>query len=63
MSYPADPTPRPLPPALPLVQIHAPTPLKTSPSRHRIYDLQDTLKKLMHFFSQLLDFVPLQNGS
>ena len=34
----------------------------TPPSPHRLYDLQDTLDKLMHFLPQLSDFVPLKNG-
>ena len=50
--------PRPLP----LVQTQAPTPLQTPPSPHRVYDLQDSLDKLMHFLPQLSDFVPLRNG-
>ena len=43
------------------VQTQAPTPLKSPPSPHRLYDLQDTLDKLMHFLPQLSDFVPLTN--
>ena len=39
----------------------APTSLKTPPSPHRIFDLQDSLDKLMHFLPQLSDFVPLRN--
>ena len=35
--------------------------LKTPPSPHRLYDLQDSLDKLMHFLPQLSDFVPLKN--
>ena len=51
------------PPSLPLVQPHAPTPVKTLPSPHRLYDLQDTLDKLMHFLLQSLpDLVPGENG-
>ena len=34
----------------------------TPPSPHRLYDLQDTLDKLMHFLPQLSDFVSLKNG-
>ena len=56
------PRPSPPPTPLPLVQTQALTPLKTPPSPHRLYDLQDTLDKLMHFLSQLSDFVPLKNG-
>ena len=51
------------PPApLPLVQTQAPTPLKTPPSPHWLYDLQDTLDKLMHFLPQLSGFVPSKTG-
>ena len=32
------------------------------PSPHRLFDLQDSLDKLMHFLPQLSDFVPLKNG-
>ena len=53
---------RPPPPPLPLVQTQASTPLKTPPSPHRLYDLQDTLDKLMPFLPQLSDFVPLKTG-
>ena len=53
---------RPFPPPLPLVQTPAPTPLKTPPSPHRLFDSQDTLDKLMHFLPQLSDFVPVKNG-
>ena len=53
---------RPPPPPLPLVQTQASTPLKTPPSPHRLYDLQDTLDKLMPFLPQLSDFIPLKNG-
>ena len=28
----------------------------------RLFDLQDSLDKLMHFLPQLSDFVPLKNG-
>ena len=45
----APPVPPPPPPQLPLLQTQAPTPLKTPPFPHRLYDLQDTLDKLMHF--------------
>ena len=34
----------------------------TPPSPHRLYDLQDTLDKRIHFLPQLSDFVPLRNG-
>ena len=54
--------PPPPPRALPYVQTHAPTSLKTPPSPHRLYDLQDTLDKLMLFLPQLSEFVPLKNG-
>ena len=33
----------------------------TPPSPHWLYDLQDTLDKLMHFLPQLSDFVPPKN--
>ena len=36
--------------------------LKTPPCPHRIFDLKDSLDKLMHFLPQLSDFVPLRNG-
>ena len=52
----------PPPRALRLVQTQAPTPLKTPPSPHRYYDLQDTLDKLMHFLTKLSDVVPLKKG-
>ena len=45
-----------------LDQNQAPTPFKTPPSPHRIFDLQDSLDKLMHFLPQLSDFVRLRNG-
>ena len=51
-----------LPRPSPLVQTQAPTPLKAPPSPHRLYDLQDTRDKLVHFLPQLSDFVPLKNG-
>ena len=54
-------TPSPPPPLTPLVQTHSTTSLKTPPSPHRLYDLQDTLDKQMHFLPQLSDFVP-HNG-
>ena len=38
------------------------TSLKTPPSPHQLFDLQDSLDKLMHFLRQLSDFVPLRNG-
>ena len=56
------PRPRRPAPPLPLVQTQATTPLETLPSPHRLYDLKDTLDKLMHFLPQLSDFVPLRNG-
>ena len=52
----------PPPPPLPLVQTQATTPLKTPPSPHRLYDLQDTLDELMHFLPQLSDFAHLKTG-
>ena len=52
----------PLPPPLPLVQTQAPRLLETPPSHHQLCDLQDTLDKLMHFFPQLSDFIPLKKG-
>ena len=36
--------------------------LKTPPSPHGLFDLQDSLDKLKHFLPQLSDFVPLKNG-
>ena len=59
LSCPARP---PLPPPLPFDQNQAPTSLKTPPSRHRLFDLQDSLDKRMHFLPQLSDFAPLRNG-
>ena len=47
---------------LPLDQNQAPTSFKTPPSPHRLFDLQDSLDKRMHFLSQLSDFVSLRNG-
>ena len=52
---------RPLPP-LPLDQTQATTSLKTPASPHRLFDVQDSLNKLMHFLPQLSDLVPLKNG-
>ena len=52
------PPPPPAPSCLNLGP-HAP---KNSALAHRLYDLQDTLDKLMHFLPQLSDFVPLKNG-
>ena len=49
-------------PPLPLVQTQTPAPLKTPPSPHRLFDLQYSLDKLMHFLPQRPDFVPLRNG-
>ena len=40
----------------------APTSFKSPPSPHRLFDLQDSLDKRMHFLLQLSDFVPLRNG-
>ena len=45
-----------------LDQTQAPTSLKTPPSPHRLFDLQDSLDKRMHFLPQLSDFVSLKNG-
>ena len=42
-------------------QNQAPTSWKTPPSPHRLFDLQDSLDKLMHFLPQLTYFVPLRN--
>ena len=36
-----------------LFKPNAPTPFNTPPSPHRLYDLQDTLDKLVHFLPQL----------
>ena len=44
-----------------IVQTHAPTPFQAPPSPHRLFDLQDSLDKLIHFVPQLSDFVPLRN--
>ena len=43
-------------------QNQAPTSCITPPPPHRIFDLQDSLDKLMHFLPQLSAFVPLRNG-
>ena len=48
------------PPPPPLDQTQAPT---TPPYPHRLFDLQDSLDKLMHFLPQLSDFVPLKKVS
>ena len=47
---------------LPFDQNQPPTSFKTPPSPHWLFDLQDSLDKLMHFVPQLSDFVPLKNG-
>ena len=47
------PPPPPPPPPLPLDQTQAPTSLKTPPSPHELFDLQDSLDILMHFLPQL----------
>ena len=39
-----------------------PTSLKTPPSPHRMFDLQDSLDKRMHFLPQLSDFAPSETG-
>ena len=39
----------------------APTSFKTPPSPHRLFDLQDSLHKLVHVLPQLLYFVPFSN--
>ena len=44
------------------IRNQAPTSFKTPPSPHRLFDLQDSHDKLMHFLPQLSDFVPLRNG-
>ena len=46
----------------PFDQNQPPTSLKPPPSPHRLFDLRDSLDKLMHFLPQLSDFVPLRNG-
>ena len=61
LSCPTRPPP-PTPRSLLFKESQAPTPLKTSPSPHRLHDLQDTLDKLMRFLPQLSDFVPLKSG-
>ena len=52
--------------------IHAPSyhdngvlyePIYTPTSPHRLFDLQDSLDKLMYFLPQVSDFVLLRNGS
>ena len=62
LNCPTRPPPSPPPPPLPFDQNQAPTSLKTPPYPHRLFDLQDSLDKLMHFLPQLSDFVPLRNG-
>ena len=52
----------PPPPPLPLDQTQAPTSLITPLSPHRLFDLQESLDKLMHFLPQRSDFVPIKNG-
>ena len=52
----------PAPSCPPLVQTHAPTPLKTPPSSHRLYDLQDTLDKLMRFLPHCQTLFPSKTG-
>ena len=54
--FPSPPTP------LAFDQNQAPTSFKTPASPHRLFDLQDSLDKRIHFLSQLSDFVPLRNG-
>ena len=56
MGYTPSPPPAPL-----LIKNQAPTSLKTPPSPHRLFDLQYSLDKLMHFLPQQSDFVPLRN--
>ena len=59
------PFPPPLLPPNPLAfdQNQAPTSFKTPPHPpHRLFDLQDSLDKRIHFPSQLSDFAPLRNG-
>ena len=43
------------------IRNQAPTSFKTPPSPHRLFDLQDSHDKLMHFLPQMPDFVPLKN--
>ena len=54
--------PPPPPPPAPSCSNPCPHALKTPPSPHRLYDLQDALDKLMHFLPQLSEVVPLNNG-
>ena len=54
--------PSPPPPPFPFDRNQAPTSFKNTPSPHRLFDLQVSLDKLMHFLPQLSDFVPLRNG-
>ena len=51
-----------VPPPLPFDQNQAPTSLKTPPSPHRLFDIQDSLDKVMHSLPQLLHFARLRNG-
>ena len=54
-------TPRPpLPPHFD--KNRAPTSFKTPPSPRRLFDVQDSLDKLMHFLPQLSVFFPLRSG-
>ena len=56
------PPPFPPPPTLAFDQNQAPESFKTRPSPHRLFDLQGSLDKRIHFPPQLSDFVPLRNG-
>ena len=60
---PSPPPPSPPPPTpLAFDQNQAPKCFKTPPPPHRLFDLQDSLDKRIHFPPQLPDFVPLRNG-
>ena len=63
-NWAAPPVPLPSPPhpRSIFVKTRPPCPWKLRPPRHRLFDLQDSLYKLMLFLSQLSDFVPLRNG-
>ena len=49
-------------PPLPLVQTQPPMHFKTPTSLHRLYDIQGSVDKLVHFLPQLSDFIPLIIG-
>ena len=51
-----------LPPPPPLGQTQAPMSLKTPPSPHRLFDLQGSLDKRMHFFHSRQILSPSETG-